>query len=376
MNSSDLMGDLTALVAAQYPTGNFDFLADTIYEKSLTLSEIQNCFLLIDFARSLQTENPIYEPIYHQILHLFVLNGSRLHLVTKLDRRIRGLVEGQSALVFVSGNSGMGKTSLVMAFQERIKRMGVSLIIARCSEQESTSYAVWHDVVRSLSALDVTKEAMLAPIGTGLEAKSSQQLKQALKDWLTACTHEHPLVILLDDLHWADADSLEMLNYLTDQPQPVPILFVATYRSEEAQVLGSYLPKLRRNRQVDTLLLSALSANDVERLVTAYLGACRIELVDYLQQRADGHPLFTVELLNDLKTQGLLSQDSQGLWLPPTQSAPVPTFLRQLIMRRVNRLGSQVEDAAVDRCGCGGVLVVENCGAFSGDGGGRVDNGR
>jgi predicted ATPase len=70
-------------------------------------------------------------------------------------------------------------------------------------------------------------------------------------------------------------------------------------------------------------------------------------LAAYLQDRAEGHPLFTLELLNDLVAQNLLAQDPDGFWLPPEQSVPVPAFLKRLITRRVSRLGSQVEQLLV-----------------------------
>ena len=184
------------------------------------------------------------------------------------------------------------------------------------------------------------------PSVPGKKPNPHSRLKQALADWLRQCALAQPLVILLDDLHWADADSLEVLNHLTSQPVPVPIVFIATYRSEEThsrQPLDDFLPTLRRNRQVDLIHLNPLNKDDIERLVTAYHGACSAELVEYLQQRAEGHPLFTVELLNDLIVQRLLTQDRDGRWLPPEQSVSVPAFLKQLINQRVGRLGDRVK---------------------------------
>ena len=84
---------------------------------------------------------------------------------------------------------------------------------------------------------------------------------------------------------------------------------------------------MRRNRQLDLLHLRPLSKDDVERLVTAYYGPSSPGLAAYLHERAEGHPLFTVELLDDLIARDLLSQDRDGFWLAPEGSVPVPTFL-------------------------------------------------
>ena len=141
-----------------------------------------------------------------------------------IDRRLRGLAEGQGALILISGVSGIGKTSIVMALQERMQQLGAALISGRCAEQERTSYAVWQGVAILASAAGFSLGTLPAPIGNGKEARSSQQLNQALADWLKTCSKSQPLVVLLDDLHWADADSLEVLNYLTSQTVPAPIL--------------------------------------------------------------------------------------------------------------------------------------------------------
>ncbi|TNF93054.1 MAG: hypothetical protein EP297_12855 [Gammaproteobacteria bacterium] len=346
INQKNLLENLTALAVAEYPETDFGFLDDAVYAEPLTSKEQQQFAQLLDFARALQVENSAYETIYHHLLYLYVLNGSRLDLLKNIDRRIRGLAEGQGALLFVSGVSGIGKTSLVMAFQERVQQLGVAFISGRCLEQERTSYAVWQGAAHSALAAGFSMETLPAPIGRGKEAQSSQQLKQALADWLKTCSESQPLVVLLDDLHWADADSLDVLNYLTNQPVPAPILFIATYRSEErhlGHVLYNYLPKLQRNRLFDLIQLEPLTGKDIARFVSVYHGTSSSQLVAYLLERAEGHPFFTVELLNDLIQQDLLSQDEDGLWYPPEQSAPVPAFLKQLIIGRVNRLGDQVE---------------------------------
>jgi predicted ATPase/DNA-binding CsgD family transcriptional regulator len=346
MTQRQLMHELITLAKTHLPKTDFDFLTSSIFTDSLTQKEEQNLLQLIEFTRVQQTENPTFEAVYQQLLYLYVLNGSRLASLKTIDRRLKGLMEGQCAVLLISGVSGIGKTSTVMAFQERIKQLGVEFIVVRCSEQESSSYAAWQDVAQLLSNKGISIETLSAPIGTGPQAHSSQQLRQSLTHWLKECTNKSPLVILFDDLHWADTDSLEMLYQQTNQSSTIPILFIATYRSEEIQQshpLQAYLPKLRRNGQVDLIHLQALNSDDIKRLVTAYHGPCSDELTDYLLKRAEGHPLFTVELLHDLISRNLLTRGSAGYWLPPEQSVQVPAFLKQLIQQRVASAGNEAE---------------------------------
>ncbi|HNB52777.1 MAG TPA: LuxR C-terminal-related transcriptional regulator, partial [Anaerolineales bacterium] len=321
------------------------FLDGRAYTEPLPPAEQEQFTRLLNFARALQAENPAYELLYHQLLHLFVLNGSRLDLLKAVGRRLRGVGDGQGALLLIGGVSGIGKTSLVMAFQERIRQFGAELLIARCAEEDRASYGVWQGVARAASLAGFSLAALPAPLGQGDEVQSSQHLKQAVADWLKGIATSQPLVILLDDLHWADVDSLEMLNALT-QPTPGPILFIATYRSEETHLkhaLYDYLPKLQRNRTIDLLHLDRLTRSDIERLLLVVHGARTPELVAYLHERAEGHPLFTVGLLDDLIGQDLLVQDAEGRWLPPAHSVAVPGVFMQLITQRVSRLGEGAE---------------------------------
>lgn len=348
MTNNNQFSDLLSLAREQHPDADFSFLANAVYTEPLSQEEQQVYIQLIEFVRTLQAENPIYEPLYHHLLHLYVLNGSRLGVLSKLDRRTRGLIAGQPSLVLISGNSGMGKTSLVMALRERINYLGADFVLARCSEQESMPYELWRDIAAAVAA---KKRASLndlpAPIGDGRTATSVQHLTQDVSAWLDKCSVSSPLVVLLDDLHWADIDSLEMLNKLTGRDKASRILFIGTYRSEERSLghpFYDYWPKLQRNRLFEHMHLDPLTQEDVQRLVTSYHGPSSRQLAAYLFTRAEGHPLFTLELLNNLIEQDLLRLNDNGTWLPPEASVPVPSVLRQLINRRIRRLGPDVEN--------------------------------
>jgi predicted ATPase/DNA-binding CsgD family transcriptional regulator len=346
VSQNHLFKDLITQATVMFPGAKYDFLDDTVFSQSIVSGDKRTYLRLLEFARSLQRENPLYEAAYQQLLNLYVMNGSRLNALHGIDRRFRGLESGQASLVLISGVSGIGKTSLALVFRERAQRIGAAYVVSRCLEQESTSFALWQNVARSIATVTgVSRDQLLAPIGEGSQAKSSPHLIHEFADWLGSCTMTQPLVIVLDDLHWADSDSLELLDSLTSSIR-APLLFIATYRSEETQrghALYDYLPKLQRNRPVEHIHLDALTEADVTRLVSACHGACSPQLAAYLYTRAEGHPFFTVELLNNLIEQDLLTQDNDGFWLPPRTTVPVPKMLQQLIMQRVNRLGEQVE---------------------------------
>ncbi len=157
---------------------------------------------------------------------------------------------------------------------------------------------------------------------------------------------KQPLLLILDDLHWADQDSLDLLEFVTRNLDRTPLLLIGAYRSEELQQrrpLYSYLSVLRHNRPVEFIAMTPLDIDGTMRLVEGYHGACTAQLGRYLHERTEGHPLFLVELLNNLMGRDLLAKDALGLWLKPIHDVPVPHLLQQVITERVERLGAQAE---------------------------------
>jgi tetratricopeptide (TPR) repeat protein len=348
MSAKSPFNKLLSLAKAHDPEANFDFLNEAIYRRSLSTEEKQACTQLITLARTQQAENPVYEPVYQQLLHLYVLNGSRLDILRRVERRLRGLAANQGGLMLVAGNSGIGKTSLIMALQRRIEQVGSQLLVVRSSEEESEPYSLWQEIGRRVAAITGDAfEDVLTAVGNGRSVTSAQHLVHALANWLEKTLATHPLVILLDDLHWADEDSLVALDRLTSRDRQLPLLFIGTYRNEESHFgnpFYDYWPKLMRNRPFDQIRLDPLTEEDVVRLAESYLGACSPQLSAYLFARATGHPLFTAELLHSLVEQAYLRQDDAGRWLPPEASVPVPAVMKQLIIQRVQRLGDDVAE--------------------------------
>ena len=338
--AGSLLGQLTTFAGEEQE----EFaLTRLLYDAPLTAENQALLLDLIAAARARQDDDVLYESLYQQLSYLLVLKGSRAGSLTELVRHARGLEKGHQAIVFISGPSGIGKTSLALSMQLLFEQMGANFIVARCAEQERGSYAMWQEVGRSAAyATGSSTDGLPAPVGNAPPAESMLAFVHRLSDWLKSQAEQQPLVLLLDDLHWADADSLEVLESLTRRELGAPLLFIATYRSEERHLehaLYDFLPRLLRNRPAAALHLASLTTEDTCRLAEAALGPSSEALAAYLVDRAEGHPFFTVALLHDLAEQGLLSQDEAGRWLPPDETAEVPDILKRLIQRRVARLG-------------------------------------
>ena len=299
----------------------------------------------LPYARVLQQRNPLYEATYRQLTHRYVLSGSRAEACAALERRLDAVAQGHGSLVLINGVAGIGKTSLALAYQTAVQDKGMRFITGHCYRQGASPFLPWLELLQALGT-DIERETLPEPFGSAPPAQSALQLTQAVVEYLQTAVTRQPLIFILDDLHWADQDSLNLLEKVTRNIQQTPLLIIATYRSEEVQSnhpLYTLLPTLHRNRPTETIQLTSLTLKDTTHLVEATLGSCTPSLARYLHQRAEGHTLFLVELLHDLIEQSLLIQDNQGHWYPPAQNAPVPTLLQQIIIRRVASLGQPAQ---------------------------------
>jgi DNA-binding CsgD family transcriptional regulator/tetratricopeptide (TPR) repeat protein len=279
----------------------------------------------------------------------FVGRDNELEIV---HRRLAALGDGQGAIVLVSGEPGIGKTALTLACAERGRAMGTTVALGRCYDGGGQPpFAPWGDVFSSLSSGTATDSTVLPPpFGTGPAPQSAHQLIQVLTSLLHERARERPLMVILEDVHWADGDALDLLDVVTRDLTRAAILVMVTYRPEavhRSHPFYDVLARLRRDRPAEFLHLDVLSVEETSRLVAEMAGSCSPELITYLHARADGHPLFVVELLRDLQERHLLPRDETGRLQAPIANAPVPEVLGHLIGHRVGRLGVDVETLLV-----------------------------
>lgn len=302
----------------------------------------------VELARVLRRHNVRHEPLHRRLTHLYVLSGGRVGLLQVLEQRLGATVRGEGSLVLIQGVAGIGKTSLALVCEEQARYLGAHVVAGHCYERGVTSpFLPWQEILVTLAKSNsVDLDALPEPFGQAPPTQSAHYLIQVVTAQLHAVAAAQPLVLLLDDLHWADQDSLDLLEFATRHLTDIPLLILVTYRSEEVhrdRPLFSFLPTLQRNRPMELIGLGLLGLDDTMRLVEAYHGPCSPQLARYLYARSEGHPLFLVQLLNDLAERNLLTPDGSGRWLPPAQTAAVPTLLQQVINERVARLGAQTE---------------------------------
>jgi predicted ATPase len=299
--------------------------------------------------------------------------GRRRELA-ELDQGFASALAGRGLLTCVTGEPGLGKTTLVEGFLEDLRLRGHSFHLAqgRCSERlaGSEAYLPVLDALENLlrgqdGAALAEMMKLVAPDWYGqvipraaddssftprtAEAPTATQerLKRELIAFLEEVGRARPVLFFLDDLHWADASTLDLLVYLGSRAGSLRLLLVATYRP--ADLLRSHHPfclvqlDLQARGLCRVISLEFLSQPDVERYLSmAFPGhAFPAGFAALVHAKTEGNPLFLVDLLQYLRDRQVLAQEG-GRWTLaqalPDLGRELPQSVRSLIQHLIEQL--------------------------------------
>ena len=256
-------------------------------------------------------------------------------------------LHGQGGLVILSGESGIGKTTLARdACREAIEN-GALVLTGHCYDGANTPpYGPWMEVLEEFQTLsDRPRTLSEIPIPDLSGGTSQSALFSEMRQFLNAVAREQPLVIVHEDMHWADFASLDLLRVVARQVATVPVVLVMTYRSDEVtrkHPLYHLLPMLVREALAVRIDLSPLSNDDVRSLIEHDYRLSEehaIRLTSYVQSHAEGNPFFVREFLRSLEGRSLLQLESGAWTLDELEQIAVPVLLQQVIDTRLARLG-------------------------------------
>jgi len=253
-------------------------------------------------------------------------------------------VVGTRQVVFITGDSGIGKTALVDGF---IQSIGTGAIVAsgQCREQ----YGPSEPFLPLLDALERSlPEGLLAPtssaspqLASGLMPERAVRLLGGAVEGLAA---GRPLVLVLEDLHWSDPSTLDVLSYLARRREPCRLMVIVTYRPTELILrrhpLRGLEQELRTHHHSVQLSIGRLSLASVEQWLAAKCPAPPAALVEWLYRRTEGQPLFMTTLFESLLSAGMVACGDDGWQIAPGYiDLGVPESLRLMIDRQVEDLG-------------------------------------
>lgn len=264
-----------------------------------------------------------------------------------LREELAAAVGGRGRLVLVGGEAGIGKTALARDLIRAADDLGCRVLAGSCYDLSNTPpYGPWLDLFEGCRR-DPSLPAPPAALDGGRLAPVTDQaaLFAEVRQFLAALAAAGPTLILLEDLHWADPASVELLRHLGSHLRHWPLLLLATYRVDELSPrhpFAQQLPALVREAEGQRLDLRRIDRGAVRALAAARYRLTRPDedrLVAYLERHAEGNPFFATELLRTLEDEALLRRDEDGWRLATLDRIVVPSLLRQVIDARVVRLG-------------------------------------
>ncbi len=292
-----------------------------------------------------------------------------------LDERLAAAVEGRGRVLGIAAEAGMGKSRLIAEFVRSARRRGVVVAFGECQAYGSNSaYFAWREIWRRLLRLDdddpeaaqrARLERELAAIDPALLARMplleavvgltipdndltssfdaklrKGSLEALLVDCLRARSGMEPVVIVIEDAHWIDELSRDLLEVLVRAAAGLRVLFVLAYRpaAESGGGLG-----LGRQAHLDEIALDRLDDADASAVVRSkleqLLGAdadATDELVALVTARADGNPFYVEELVSFIASSGIDTSDGAAL-----RNLQLPESLHSLVLSRIDTVAEE-----------------------------------
>ncbi len=269
---------------------------------------------------------------------------------------------GRGRLVLLAGEPGIGKTRTAQELALEAEARGAQVIWGRCYEEEGTPpFWPWVQVIRAyvehkeIEQLQAAMGAGAADIGElvpeivqklpGLEPAPALapeaarfRLFDSITRFLKTAGRSQPLVLVLDDIHWADEPSLQLLQFVARELEDSCVMVVGCYRDVELSrqhPLSETLAQLSREAVYQRHLLRGLDRDDTAQFIEAAAGTnVSRNVVEAVYAHTEGNPFFTTEVIQLLSDRGELAEDAVG----GREGIRIPEGVLEVIGQRLNRL--------------------------------------
>jgi len=281
--------------------------------------------------------------------------------LSALEDALLAALRGDGGVVILGGEAGMGKTRLVNELSGRAKRLHCVVMSGACSEAElSLPYLPFLEAIgnrlgsedaaalreRLGSAADDLAQ-LFPQLGharpSTADIQSKLRLFEAILIFLLDAARGRALLLVLEDLQWADPATRELLDYMTRRLRSSNVLVLATYRMDEMHRKHPLVPTIqgwRRSGQAEFIELQALSSAALADMVCAIFEEDQVsnEFRDYLYERSEGNPFVVEEMLRDAIDSGDIFQTDRGWDRKAVGEMRIPHTVRATILHRLERL--------------------------------------
>ncbi len=307
----------------------------------------------------------------------------RVAELRQLKMLLEKSIQGEGSLAFIAGEAGIGKTRIAEELVAFSRQKNATVLLGRCSRREGkTPYAPWIDQVRDFvrnsppqllfkvvgnHGAEIAKlvpeiSSVLGPlnsISTGSADQDRLRFIDGVTQFLINVAREAPVLLVVDDMNWADSGSLDIMMSVARQARNNRILIVGIYRDvevEEDSDLFEFLYDVKREKLGDMVSLKGFDAEDTGRMLAEILNQKEVDLEfrDLVHQKTGGNPFFIEELVRSLMEQGVVFRTAKGWERKPISEIEIPTGVRTVIKQRLSNLDSESQGvlavAAVTSC--------------------------
>ncbi len=295
--------------------------------------------------------------------------------------RLKGLLDeaakGQSKFILIKGERGIGKTRLLEELKKTAQLKGITEISASCLPEISAQpYQILisalenlfsslgpqvREFIRSLPEAQTAQLANYIPALQGFLPENLKKLQTSLSEQgqvdlfkgicqsLIYVVKRNTLVLIIDDFHWMDKETLQLFNYIIKELHNIPILIIAAYRQEELKnrsadtSLQELLLKMQQDKLVDELTLEPLEKKDVQEFIETVFAGINVsaQFVDVVYDVSAGNPLFTEELLRSLAKKGFIFYQDGKWHSREITEATLSPFLKEAVQKRFIELDEE-----------------------------------
>ena len=273
---------------------------------------------------------------------------------------------GESRFVVLAGEAGIGKTRLAGELEQRAHKLGTTVLWGGCSEAELTlpylpilealgNYIALQDAAALAERLGPAGRELAqlfpqlgAPTTSSAADPTQTQLRlfESMISLLAIPAKETGLLLVIEDIHWADASTRELLDYLARRLRGLRIMVLATYRDDELHRRHPLLPTIqgwRRAGFAEILEVREMSHDEVGDIISAIFDTSDLsgDFMDLMHERSEGNPFVLEEMLKDAFDRGDIYRTEFGWERKSLDELRLPDSVRDTILLRVQRLSDE-----------------------------------
>jgi class 3 adenylate cyclase/tetratricopeptide (TPR) repeat protein len=307
--------------------------------------------------------------------HRLAFAGREVEMAA-LDKAWAEAVEGDATVVLLAGEPGIGKSRLCSELGRSAHRAGASVLFGRCDDELGVPYQPFVEALaqvvehwpearlREVLGPHPGELGRLAPVlferlpdlPEPLESDpetARYRLFEAVQGWLEAMAEVAPVLLVLDDIHWATRPTLLLLKHLARSEAGTQLMVLGTYRDtdlDRVAPLADVLADLRRLPGVTRVPVGGLGVEEVvavmERVAGHPMDQDGWALATAIHGESEGNPFFVGEILRNLSEEGAIVIDEDGRWRASgaVESLGIPESVREVVGRRLDRLPAEANE--------------------------------